>query len=110
MRDIRGLCKQDFGSKTKLIVSSPPLLLLFPPYFHNMNLLTNGRHTQDVTETRRNDYNELWPHSSLDYQTPAEFAAHWRDSSRHTASFPYATAEPADHIHNQQVFLTAAGA
>lgn len=27
----------------------------------------------------RQDYNERGPHSSLDYQTPAEFAADWRN-------------------------------
>jgi hypothetical protein len=28
-----------------------------------------------VIETWRQHYNEVWPHSSLDYQAPAEFAA-----------------------------------
>src|SRR5690606_11343380 len=44
----------------------------------NMNLFTNGRHAQDVTEAWRREYNELRPHSSLGYQTPAEFAENWR--------------------------------
>lgn len=75
----------------------------------NMNLFGNGRQAQNVTEAWRHEYNELRPHSSLDYQTPAEFAAHWRNSSRPTASFRYANAEPAGQDQNQQVSLTAIG-
>ena len=31
---------------------------------------------------RRNEHNHEWPHSSLNYMIPAEFAAHCRDSGR----------------------------
>ena len=52
----------------------------------NMHLFTNGNHAQQVVEDWRNEYNERRPHSSLKYMTPAEFAAHYRNSSRPTAS------------------------
>ncbi len=29
----------------------------------------------------RQDYNEWWPHSVLNYQTPSEFAARWRNGN-----------------------------
>lgn len=53
----------------------------------NMNLFNDGRHAQLVVEAWRKEYNEERPHSSLNYMTPAEFAAHCRNSSRPTASF-----------------------
>lgn len=40
----------------------------------NTELFTTGREARDVTEIWRREYNELRPHSSLDYMTPAEFA------------------------------------
>lgn len=52
----------------------------------NMHLFTDGRHAQEVVEAWRNEYNEQRPHSSLNYMTPAEFAAHCRNSGRPTAS------------------------
>ena len=43
--------------------------------FLNRELFENLRSTQAQTETWRDDYNNHRPHSSLNYQTPAEFAA-----------------------------------
>ena len=59
----------------------------------NMHVFTDGRHAQDVIEAWRNEYNTERPHSSLNYRTPSEFAAHWRNSGRPTASLRYANAE-----------------
>lgn len=53
----------------------------------NMEVFTDGRHAQQVVEAWRIEYNEERPHSSLEYMTPAEFAARCRNSSRPTASF-----------------------
>jgi putative transposase len=39
---------------------------------------------REIVGTWRNDYNQHRPHSALDYQTPAEFAAGWR--SRHAGT------------------------
>ena len=75
----------------------------------NMHIFSNGRHAQEVTEQWRTEYNELRPHSSLDYQSPTEFAAHWRNSSRPTASFRCANAEPAKPSHELRISLTPAG-
>ena len=75
----------------------------------NMHVFTNGRHAQDVTEEWRNEYNELRPHSSLNYQTPAEFAAHWRNSNRPTASLRCANAEYAGLDQEHGISLTPAG-
>ena len=36
-------------------------------------------HAREIINDWRQDYNECRPHSSLDYQTPAEFAAGWRN-------------------------------
>ncbi len=36
-------------------------------------------HTRKIINGWREDYNESRPHSSLNYQTPAEFAASWRN-------------------------------
>lgn len=54
----------------------------------NMELFTNGRQAQQVVEHWRKEYNEQRPHSSLDYSTPAEFAAHCRNSGGPTVALP----------------------
>ncbi|HDC4616760.1 TPA: transposase, partial [Enterobacter cloacae] len=36
-------------------------------------------HARKTINDWRQDYNECRPHSSLNYQTPAEFAADWRN-------------------------------
>ncbi|MER5133491.1 integrase core domain-containing protein, partial [Serratia marcescens] len=36
-------------------------------------------HARKTINDWRQDYNECRPHSSLDYQTPAEFATDWRN-------------------------------
>ncbi len=67
----------------------------------NMHVFLDGRHAQEVVEAWRNEYNEERPHSSLDYRTPAEFAAHCRNSGRPTASLRSGNAEapgPAQRI------------
>jgi putative transposase len=51
----------------------------------NMYVFEDGRHAQMVVESWRKEYNEERPHSSLNYMTPAEFAAHCRNSGRPTA-------------------------
>lgn len=52
----------------------------------NMALFKNLREVQDVLDAFRVEYNELRPHSSLNYQTPAEFATYCCNSGRPTAS------------------------
>lgn len=64
----------------------------------NMHVFADGRHAQDVIELWRNEYNELRPHSSLDYMTPAEFAAHCRNSGRPTASLRSGNAPTPGHV------------
>lgn len=59
----------------------------------NMQLFTDVRHAQDVVEQWRKEYNEHRPHSSLNYRTPAEFAAQCRNSGRPTASLRPGTGE-----------------
>ena len=49
---------------------------------------------RDVVAARRANYNQQCPHSALQYQTPAEFAAAWR--FRH--------AEDARHIEQVELF------
>ncbi len=51
-----------------------------------MELFTNGNQAQQVVEYWRKEYNEQRSHSSLNYMTPADFADHYRNSSRPTAS------------------------
>lgn len=41
----------------------------------NREIFKNGREAQEVVENWRREYNEFRPHSSLGYQTPAQFAA-----------------------------------
>ncbi|HGW8504722.1 TPA: integrase core domain-containing protein, partial [Raoultella ornithinolytica] len=36
-------------------------------------------HARKVINDWRQDYNECRPHSALNYQTPSEFAARWRN-------------------------------
>jgi len=59
----------------------------------NMHVFLDGRHAQEVVEVWRTEYNDERPHSSLNYRTPSEFAAHWRNSGRPTASLRYANAD-----------------
>ena len=58
----------------------------------NMEVFKNGSEAREVIEAWRIEYNELRPHSSLNYQTPAAFAAQCRNSSRPTASLRCSTA------------------
>jgi len=53
----------------------------------NMEVFRNGREARLVVENWRKEYNELRPHSSLGYLTPAEYAARAVSSSRATPSF-----------------------
>ncbi|WP_368744978.1 integrase core domain-containing protein, partial [Klebsiella pneumoniae] len=36
-------------------------------------------HARKIINDWRQDYNECRPHSALNYQTPSEFAARWRN-------------------------------
>ena len=52
----------------------------------NMEVFRNGREARVIVESWRREYNQLRPHSSLGYQTPAEYAALAVSSSRATPS------------------------
>lgn len=76
----------------------------------NMHIFTDGRHAQEVIEAWRNEYNDERPHSSLNYKTPSEFAAQWRNSSRPTASLRHAIAQTqGTALENKANTLTPAG-
>ena len=47
----------------------------------NENVFTSLAEARRIIEAWRIDYNEVRPHSSLDYQTPEEFAAAWEDAA-----------------------------
>jgi putative transposase len=47
----------------------------------NMELFASLREAQELVETWRREYNDLRPHSSLEYKTPSEFAQDWRDKN-----------------------------
>ena len=61
----------------------------------NMEVFRNGQEARNVIEAWRKEYNEVRPHSSLNYNTPAEFAAQCRNSGRPTASLHCDTVEQA---------------
>jgi len=61
----------------------------------NMEVFRNGDEARDVIEAWRREYNEIRPHSSLDYRTPSEFAALCRNSGRPTASLRSDTTKEA---------------
>ena len=61
----------------------------------NMEVFKNGNEAREVIEAWRHEYNEFRPHSSLNYQTPSEFAAQCRNSGPPTASLRCDTAEKA---------------
>lgn len=85
---------EERGAETIYITPGSPWENPYIESFHdkfrdeclNMHVFTDGRHAQTVVEAWRKEYNEARPHSSLDYMTPAEFAAHCRNSGRPTAS------------------------
>ena len=106
------------GTKTLYITPGSPWENPYIESFHdkfrdeclNMHVFTDGRHATEVVEAWRNEYNDERPHSSLNYMTPAEFAAHCRNSGRPTASLRYDNGEPPRE--NQQSLentLTPAG-
>jgi len=82
------------GAKTLYITPGSPWKDPYIESFHgkfrdeclNMHVFTDGRHAPEVVEAWRIEYNEERPHSSLNYMTPAEYAAHWRNSGKPTAS------------------------
>ena len=55
----------------------------------NMEVFASGAEAQMIVAAWRKDYNEHRPHSSLGYQTPAEFADRSGSSSRATPSFRF---------------------
>ena len=83
---------EEQGAKTLYITPGSPWENAYIESFNdkfrdeclNMQVFTNGRHAQEVVEAWRIEYNEERPHSSLNYMTPAEFAAHCRNSGRPT--------------------------
>jgi len=78
----------------------------------NMHVFTDICHARQVVEAWRNEYNEERPHSSLDYMTPAEFAAHCRNSGRPTASLRSDNASPPpakQHNEDKEMTLTPVG-
>ena len=106
------------GSKTLYITpGSPwqnPYIESFNDKFRdeclNMHVFINGRHAQEVVEAWRTQYNEERPHSSLNYMTPAEFAASFRNSGRPTASLRYGNGAPAsESAQTSPSTLTAVG-
>ena len=48
----------------------------------NMHVFRDGRYALELVEAWRNEYSHERPRSSLNYMTPAEFAAHCRNSGR----------------------------
>ena len=60
----------------------------------NEHVFTSLASARVIIEDWRRDYNEVRPHSSLDYQTPDEFAATWHAAGE-KESTPDAAAEPA---------------
>jgi len=91
------------GSKTLYIKPGSPWQNAYIESFNdkfrdeclNMEIFKNGNEARDVIEAWRHEYNERRPHSSLNYQTPSEFAAQCRNSGRPTASLRCDTAEAA---------------
>jgi len=76
----------------------------------NMQVFISGRHAEEVVEAWRKEYNEERPHSSLNYMTPAEFAASCRNSSRPTASLRCGNGTPAsESTKPEATTLTAVG-
>ena len=60
----------------------------------NEHVFTSRASARRSIEGWRIDYNEVRPHSSLDYQTPEEFAATWRAAGEKEKT-PVARSEPA---------------
>lgn len=89
------------GPKTLFITPGSPWENPYIESFHgkfrdeclNMHVFTDVRHAQQVVEAWRKEYNEERPHRSLHDRTPAEFAAHCRNSGRPTASLRSGNAE-----------------
>ena len=83
----------------------------------NETLFHSLPHARVVLESWRRDYNTERPHSSLGWQTPLGFAAHWHHSSAQRASAlsqsegfaPWPVASGAETTLNQQQTLTPGG-
>ena len=48
----------------------------------NREIFRNGKETQVIVENWRQEYNNYRPHSSLDYQTPDEFARQYYEKNQ----------------------------
>ena len=48
----------------------------------NREIFRNGKQAQAIVENWRQEYNNYRPHSSLDYQTPAEFAQRYYEKNQ----------------------------
>jgi putative transposase len=62
----------------------------------NMNIFNNGREAMEIVNEWCHEYNELRPHSSLNYLTPNEFARRYGISLRATPSGKYHTGSPGN--------------
>lgn len=60
----------------------------------NMNIFENVKQAREIISQWREDYNEIRPHSSLNYLTPGEFASRSGIPLRATPSEGYQTAHP----------------
>ncbi len=80
--------------------------------FLNVNVFRNLFELRRLAQLWRNDYNEIRPHSSLGYLTPAEFAAQYRLESGGKDGGPAALENPADfplshHLMTENLILGA---
>jgi len=83
----------------------------------NETLFRSMPHARVVLESWRRDYNTERPHSSLGWQTPLTFAAHWHGASAQRASAlsqsegfaPWPVASGAETTFNQQQTLIPGG-
>lgn len=48
----------------------------------NREIFRNGKEAQAIVENWRQEYNNYRPHSSLDYQTPDEFARQYHEKNQ----------------------------
>ncbi len=106
------------GAKTLYITPGSPWENPFIESFNdkfrdeclNMHMFLNLEHAEEVIEPWRIEYNQERAHSSLDYMTPSEFAAHYRNSSRPTASLRHGNEHtPGANNQVEENTLTAVG-
>jgi putative transposase len=73
------------SSRPKYYLAHHPPQTLFPTD-RRVGLAADSvptlREAQELVEIWRCEYNDLRPHSSLEYKTPSEFAKAWRDKNK----------------------------